>query len=75
MARLLTEPDLPPGLTPIIDLRFEVNGTVAFFSLVSITGAPIDVTAQELRVETFFPAADATKSHWPELIANRDAIA
>lgn len=26
---------------------------------------PIDVTAQEPRIEAFFPADDATRSRWP----------
>ena len=29
--------------------------SLRFFSVVSTIGAPIDVTAQELRVEAFFP--------------------
>ena len=32
--------------------------SLRFFSVVSTIGAPIDVTAQELRVEAFFPADD-----------------
>jgi hypothetical protein len=31
-----------------------------FFSVVSTIGTPVDVTAQELRVEAFFPADGAT---------------
>jgi hypothetical protein len=29
-------------------------------------GCPIDVTAQELRVEAFFPADDETRNRWVE---------
>jgi hypothetical protein len=54
VAKLLTEPDLSPGTAPIVDLHFEVAGTsLRFYSAVSTIGAPIDVTAQELRVEAF----------------------
>lgn len=29
---------------------------LSFFSMITTVGAPIDVTAQELRIEAFFPA-------------------
>ena len=35
-----------------------------FFSVVSTIGTPVDVTAQELRVEAFFPTDDATRAAW-----------
>ena len=36
VARLLTEPDLPPGSAPIVDLHFDMAGTsLRFFSVVS----------------------------------------
>jgi hypothetical protein len=34
---------------------------------VSTIGTPVDVTAQELRVEAFFPADDATGERWRAL--------
>jgi hypothetical protein len=53
-------------------LRFAVAGDeLAFFSVISIMGTPLDVTAQELRVEAFFPADDATRSRWSELAGDR----
>ena len=68
VARLLTEPDLSPGTAPIVDLHFDMAGTsLRFFSVVSTIGAPIDVTAQELRVEAFFPADDETRDRWTSL--------
>ena len=68
VARLLTEPDLSPGTAPIVDLHFDMAGTsLRFFSVVSTIGAPIDVTAQELRVEAFFPADDQTRDRWTSL--------
>lgn len=33
-----------------------------FFSMVSTFGTPLDVTPQEIRIETFFPADDKTES-------------
>ena len=68
VARLLTEPDLSPGTAPIVDLHFDMAGTsLRFFSVVSTIGAPIDVTAQELRVEAFFPADDETRDRWTSI--------
>jgi hypothetical protein len=32
--------------------------------VISTIGAPTDVTAQELRVEAFFPADDQTRDRW-----------
>ena len=33
-----------------------------FFSMVSTFGTPLDVTLQEIRIETFFPADDKTET-------------
>jgi hypothetical protein len=35
-----------------------------FFSLVTTVGTPVDVTAQELRLEVFVPSDDATAAAW-----------
>ena len=35
--------------------------TLSFFSLVTTVGAPLDITAQELRIEAFFPADNQTE--------------
>ena len=51
--------------TPVIDVRIRlVAATWSFFSIVSTIGTPTDVTAQELRVEAFFPADDTTAGGW-----------
>ncbi len=34
---------------------------LSFFSMVATVGAPLDITAQELRIEAFFPADDETE--------------
>jgi hypothetical protein len=50
---------------PVVDVCFRIAGTTyAFFSVVSTLGTPVDVTAQELRVEAFFPSDEATRSAW-----------
>jgi multidrug efflux pump subunit AcrA (membrane-fusion protein) len=52
---------------PVIDVRFELAGaSLSFFSVVSTIGTPIDVTAQELRVEAFFPSDERTRLSWAE---------
>lgn len=63
VARLLgdTEPNPPP----VLPVRFLLDGLArAFFSVVSTIGTPIDITAQEIRLEAFFPADDATRRGW-----------
>ena len=62
---LLAAADNAPPEEPVIDVRFRVDGVrLAFFSLLTTVGTPADVTAQELRVEAFFPADDATRAAW-----------
>jgi transcriptional regulator with XRE-family HTH domain len=44
---------------PILPLEFNFNGAcLKIFSMISTFGTALDVTADELRVETFFPADD-----------------
>jgi hypothetical protein len=53
----------PP--VPVIDVHFSYGeSTLCWFSVVSTIGTPIDITAQELRLEAFFPADDATATTW-----------
>jgi transcriptional regulator with XRE-family HTH domain len=66
VAPLLSDLDLRAALAPVVDLRFDLDGIeLSFFSVVSTIGTPMDVTAQELRLEAFFPSDDATREHWP----------
>jgi len=73
VAELQARPDVdavlagrqPSSPAPIIDIRFRVDGgEVAFFSVVSTIGTPADVTAQEVRVEAFFPSDPDTSALW-----------
>ena len=74
LAELRARPDVAPllgpdavgaGAGPVIDVDFDVDGTsISFFSVVSTVGTPIDVTAQELRVEAFFPSDDRSAEIW-----------
>jgi hypothetical protein len=36
---------------------------------VSTIGTPVDITAQELRLEAFFPTDDETATRWQALLA------
>jgi transcriptional regulator with XRE-family HTH domain len=55
-------PDLTAALLPIIPVVFERDGRrFSYFSTVTTLGTPIDVTAQELRIECFFPVDDETR--------------
>jgi transcriptional regulator with XRE-family HTH domain len=77
VAEALSSPDTSRSHGPVIDLCFAVAGAdLSFFSVISTIGTPIDITAQELRIEAFFPADDATRSRWPEITgdpaSNRD---
>jgi transcriptional regulator with XRE-family HTH domain len=68
VAELLATPDSTTSDGPVIDLRFAIGDVeLAFFSVISTIGTPIDITAQELRVEAFFPADGPTRSRWPKL--------
>ncbi|HEY8548181.1 MAG TPA: helix-turn-helix transcriptional regulator, partial [Acidimicrobiales bacterium] len=50
---------------PVVDVRFAFEGAVVgFFSVVATIGTPIDVTAQELRLELFFPSTPETRTTW-----------
>lgn len=56
-----------PSTVPVLDVRFVVESReLSFFSVVSTIGTPIDVTAQELRLEAFFAADEATRAAWAE---------
>ncbi|MFI0480709.1 helix-turn-helix domain-containing protein [Actinomadura sp. 9N215] len=62
---LITAPRMIEPLIPVVDVHFRLDGEyLRFFSMVSSIGAPADVTAQELRVEAFFPSDDETAHRW-----------
>lgn len=52
-------------LVPVIDVHFRYGkSTLRWFSVVSTIGTPVDITAQELRLEAFFPSDDDTAARW-----------
>lgn len=49
------------GAAPVAVLRLRHGaGELRFFTLLTTVGTPLDVTAQELTIESFFPADDPT---------------
>jgi transcriptional regulator with XRE-family HTH domain len=56
------QPELAIDLLPIVPVRFARDGQrFSYFSTVTTLGTPIDVTAQETRIECFFPVDDETR--------------
>jgi len=53
--------DAPPVALPLC-LRAMDGAEVRFFITLTTLGTPLDVTAEELRIESYFPADDATDS-------------
>ena len=54
-------PDFATTASPVSRCASRKDGLdVSYFSLVTTVGTPQDVTLQEIRVESFFPADDAT---------------
>jgi transcriptional regulator with XRE-family HTH domain len=60
-------PDLPPPRTPtkvegpFITVHLRRNGLEArIFTTIATIGTPIDATAEDIRIETYFPADEAT---------------
>jgi transcriptional regulator with XRE-family HTH domain len=57
-------PDFLTPLLPIVPVVFEKDGlALAYFSTITTLGTPQDAMLQEIRVESFFPADDATAEH------------
>ena len=48
--------------TPVLTLDIEKDGvTLSFFTTVATLGTPLDVALQEIKIESYFPADDATR--------------
>ncbi len=57
-------PDFGVALVPVVPVRFARDGLrVNYFSMVTTVGTPQDIAAQEIRLESFFPADEATAAH------------
>jgi transcriptional regulator with XRE-family HTH domain len=75
-AAVLTTPRSIAPLVPVIDIEFAFADTsLRWFSIVSTIGTPVDVTAQELRLEAFFPSDEETANRWREFIDPAERMA
>jgi transcriptional regulator with XRE-family HTH domain len=58
---VLRTPDLSAPVTPLLPIKFRKGKLIVdFFSAVTTLGTPLDVTLQEIRIESFFPADEQT---------------
>ena len=58
--RILDVDDSPP---PFLTINYKWNNsTLRWFSTLATFGSPHDVALQEMRIETFFPADEATRA-------------
>ena len=70
LRQLLSYPDVPkpteiPAIeaaqAPVLSMDFVKDGvSLKFFTAITTLGTPQDVTAQEIRIETFFPSDEGT---------------
>ena len=55
-------------IVPVVHIEFSFGGgTLRWFSIISTIGTPVDITAQELRAESFVPSDQATAERWRQL--------
>jgi transcriptional regulator with XRE-family HTH domain len=60
---LRAKPDLSKPIAPVVPLSVRFDDTrLAFFSTISTLGTPHDATLQDLRIETYYPADEATEA-------------
>ena len=64
----VAEQHYPASLSPLLPLHYSINGhDLKLVSVLSSFGSAQDVTATELRIETFYPADDATTEYFKSL--------
>ncbi len=62
------EPDWSRPLTPVLPMELQLGtARVSMFSMISTFGTPQDITTDELRVESFYPADAATEQLFQSL--------
>ncbi len=71
LAELLAQPGVPAhfrkpsteSVQPFLSVHLRVAGVdLRFFTMLATLGTPLDITAQELRIESYFPADAATEA-------------
>ena len=67
-AAVLAAPRSIAPIVPVVDIEFAfAGGSLRWFSIISTIGTPVDITAQELRVESFVPSDEVTAERWRQL--------
>jgi len=62
---------LPPDNNVALPFKLRLNGEVlSFISTTMVFGTPVDITLQELALETFFPADDLTAERMRQMAAS-----
>ncbi|MDX2267715.1 MAG: helix-turn-helix domain-containing protein [Bryobacter sp.] len=62
---LVLRPPEDAPLLPVLPLELRLGSlSLSLFTVISTFGTPQDITAEELRIETFFPANDATAQYF-----------
>ena len=73
-AYLPGEPPASPATQPVVSLRLQTPlGEVELFTVIATLGAPLDVTAANLAIETFLPMDPKSAARLAELSAPRSA--
>jgi hypothetical protein len=68
--RKLAQPDLAADLDVVIPVHLRKGDLdIRLFTTITSLGTPLDVTAQEIRIESYFPADDATEA-WIRTLAD-----
>ena len=68
------EPPTSPATQPVVSLRLQTPlGEVELFTVIATLGAPLDVTAANLAIETFLPMNPESAARLAELSAPRAA--
>ncbi|MEM7725727.1 MAG: helix-turn-helix domain-containing protein [Cyanobacteria bacterium P01_A01_bin.45] len=58
---------------PLLTVNFLKNGlNLNFFSTITTLGTPCDITLQELRIESFFPADTATEENFKKIFHQQE---
>jgi hypothetical protein len=73
-AYLPGEPPTGAATQPVVSLRLQTAvGEVELFTVIATLGAPLDVTAANLAIETFLPMDPESAARLAELSAARSA--
>jgi hypothetical protein len=71
---LPAEPPRSPATQPVVSLRLQTPvGEVELFTVIATLGAPLDVTAADLAIETFVPMDARSAERLAELSTARPA--